>query len=514
MRRVALTGLLGLLLPLAAIAQEDHETGPAATAPDAAAVDSRTAPEAPEYRAALARLEANVSFELRQLENGQLGRYRRRDGTLEWERLLQEGALPVRADGHGLPHLPLGVFLRELARAVTTEDRTRVEELFQGASQTDLYHRHGLLSLGGRLTAVPFAPRLQRFLGPAFVRQLLRAQSDLAVAHLLPQLARGRLHRRTFAVSLAGLGLDTRTVRDELAAMPWVAKIGGYRLAKNLGLLHKFGKLGTVGGFMFVVAETVVTVYFADDVEAWLRSIRDRFVARQTLAAACLRLSRRALVDERPLDADTLRDELELWDLHWGRWRDHLLAPALAEEARLAEALVPLARRAAQLEEARAALVARAPAHPALIADLVARHGSLEGWWEARSGEEEQELRGEVERRLGRHAERLQELLREAYAPDEDPSRFPADAHALKSAASLQRLAAFTRPTTARLGTYQEQRQMLEHLRVALAAERGAGSPLLEPIDEARELIARTEALDRALVAPRPADMTSALDGR
>lgn len=508
MRRLAL--LLFFLLPLPSIAQEDPPASVAAVESDVPG----QAPDAPELRAALARLEANVTTELRQLEGGRLGSYRRRDGTLEWERIFQEDALPTDpADPERRPHLPLGVFLRELGRAVATEDRSRLEELFEGAARTDLYHRHGLLTLGGRLTAVPFAPRLQRFLGPAFVRELLRAQSGLAIAHLLPQLARGRLSRRTMAVSLAGLGLDTRTVRDELIATPWVAKIGGYRLAKNLGLLHKFGKLGSVSGFVFVVAETIVTVYFADDVEAWLRSIRDRTVARQMVGGASLRLARVAL-SEPGLDAERLADALEVWDLTWAGWRDHLLAPALAEEVQLGQALVPLARKAAQLEEARAALLERAPEHPHLLADLIDRYGSLEAWWTARVGDEERALEAEVEERLDAHARRVGELVAKAYAPDEDADHFPADVPALRRAADMQRLAQFTRPSPSRLRTYAQQRDLLGLLRQALVARHGADSALLAPIEDALALVERTEQLDRGLVAPRPGNLVGTLDAR
>lgn len=502
LRRVALTLLLASAG--AALAQEEG----ASTAQLASVVPPLT----PEHKAALERLEASVTVELRRLEQVEVARYRRRDGTLDWPRLMREGALSPRP-GEAAPHLPLGLFLRELARAVATEDRARIEELFQATASTDLYERHGLINLGGRSTAVPFAPRLRRFLGPAFVRQLLRDQTALATAHLIPELARGRLDRRTFAISLAGLGLSSKTVRDELAAQPWVASIGGFRLVRNLGLLSSLGKLSTLRGFIYVVGETIVSVYFADEVEAWTNSLRDRAASRRAIGAANLELC--LLAGQRGVDPARLAKALDAWDLAWARWRDHLLAPALAEEARLAEQLAPLARRALELEDARTALVVRLPDTPHLHADLVARHGSVEAWWAAQTGQEEGELRAEVERLLGAHSARVAARIAEAYAPVEGERRpFPRLSRELLAAATA-RDPAFGRVSESRPATYQDQRELLAALEAALIARYGEATPLRAALEDARALVERSAALDRALVAPAPrGGLAGALDGR
>ena len=491
---------------------------------DVAAVRSQIPELDPARLAAYKRLEAQVSVELRKLEGDEgLGCFRRDDGTVEWGRALQAEVLACRSDGappvagpagRAIPHLPLGTFLRELARTVASGRRERVEELFQAVAQTDLYHTHGLLSLGGRLAAVNSAPRLNRFLGPAFVRQLLRAQADLAIAHLLPQLARGRLHRSTFAISLAGLGLDTRTVRDEIASLPWVARLGGLRIARSLGLLSKVGKLGTLRGFLFVVGETVVMVYFADDVEAWAKARLDRFNARQALADATRRLCKTAGAPT--LAPDALAEELDEWDLAFGAWRDHLLAPAMAEEARLAQRLEPLARRAHQLDIAREALFTRAVEHPPLHEHLVARHGSLEGWWTARFADDERELSAALERELDAHAARVEEQVDAAYKPvlDRRPWLEGAPDEVLLGVATDAWAPRLASPTPSRLQSYQDQRDLLALLRRALERRHGAGSPLLREVDRARALVERTEALERGLLRPHRPGLADALDGR
>ncbi len=497
---------------------------------------------AAELNAEVERLELRASAEAGHgAGEGALARYRRADGTLRWKELAADRA---RHEGRALGQFGLSLFLKEMAVVVRTGDRLRVEEFFDGLLSTDFYVHYGVFSLGARAGEVAFARSLERVLRPRFVASLLKSNVALATGLLAGELAAGTLSGEHFAISLASLGLSTTAVRAGVLGLTWVRDLAQARTAALTGTSRRLltaGRLAGATGWIYAVAETTVVLYVAEALEERLHAWKDEAEARAKLVAACkalLATSVRLGRGERPDAAAELEAALAAHAQAWTGWRDHLLAPLAAEDARLQARLAGFARRAKILADERAAATVGLEAQPALAARIVARHGSLEAWADARAREDEASLQDDVDLALAAHTRARDEVLRAAYgAPRRgaplfagvshlewaargglaagDPwrgRRDPLAAWARRSARSTFD-AALGRASRNRLEAYGDERAVLE-LAARLLGARGV------PVRSAAALATRAEALDARAYAWSTAEptttrgLTGSVDGR
>ncbi|MCO5170302.1 MAG: hypothetical protein M9894_28535 [Planctomycetes bacterium] len=434
--------------------------------------------------------------------------WRRADGTLDWSRA-------ARTEGGALLHFTLALFMKELAVVLRTGDRLRVEEFFDGLLTTDFYVHYGLFTVGARVGEVAFARYLQGFIRPRFVGELLRSNVALATGLALPELVAGRLEARTFALSLGALGLSSAAVK---------AGAGGVRGLVELARPARAARLAGAVGWVYTAAETAVVLYLAEHVEAQVRGWLDARAARRAVAGEVRDLLAVARLP------DLLPDELEAaLDAHhaaWTAYRDFFYTPLLVEDARLAARFERFAREAKLAADERAAVLARAAAQPALRRNLEERHGSLEGYARARAAEAERDLGRRIDDALAAHRAAHARLVGEVYAPGDgreylggvdrpawhalgavaghplDPWGARDDLAARLGRARARRAfdAALERPSSTRLGAYDDERRVLLVLSEALAARADLGEVVAAALDR----VDQTEALDRGLVAPRP----------
>ena len=309
-----------------------------------------------------------------------LSRYRRADGTLEWQRLTRDKALH---QGAGVAHFALALFLKELAVVMKTGDRSRIEEFFDGLATTDFYVHYGLFSAGAQAGNVAYSRFLARHVKPRFVSKVLRTNVVLATGLLLPELVGGHFEGRAFAIDLASLGLSATAVQSGVAGIRWVVDLRRGDAAARLARAgSRLTRLARLGGWFYTVAETAVVLYVADEVSAALNEALDERSARQAVVAA----SQELLDAMRSAEVSAAEAQLSLEALQAAheRWRGFLLQPVAAAEARYQDRLQAIAREAKLLAEQRAQ-DARLAAHPHLARRLIERHGSLEAWAEAQT---------------------------------------------------------------------------------------------------------------------------------
>ncbi|MGE0712819.1 MAG: HD domain-containing protein [Planctomycetota bacterium] len=339
-----------------------------------------------------------------------LVRFRRADGTLQWRPLLAERA---KAEGAGLLHFTLALFLKELAVVLETGDRLRIEEFFDGLASTDFFVHYGLFAAGARVGEVAYARYLARYIRPRFVSGLLRTNLALAAGLALPQLLSGHFDGEAFAVSVTALGLSTTAVRAGVGALKWVAELSGG--SRALGLASgklSLGKLGTVGGWLYTVGETAVVLYVADELEQAYRAWRDERAARAALGEAGVELFAALGRARDPEEADRA---LAAYGRSFAAWRDWLQSPLAAEEARLDRRLGGIARRAKLAADERAAALKGVERTPALRASIVARYGSLEAWLDARAVADEAALTQDAEAAIAAYQRAVSEGLTRLY---------------------------------------------------------------------------------------------------
>lgn len=352
--------------------------------------------------AELTRLEARVRRDLAREapRAAALDRLRRPDGTLRWGEAIRTHAL---TETTGLARFTLAMFLKELAVVLRTGDRLRIEELFDGLLSTDFFAQYGAFALGARAGEVAFSRSLERLVRPRFVAELLRSNVSLAAGLLASELAMGHFDGEAFAISLGALGLSSTAVRAGVAGLRWV---------RDLRRAGAVARAGGVAGFVYSVAETTVVLVVAEAIEERVRAWKDAREARAALVAA----GRAFAADlRRARDAAAARAAAERYDAAWTAWRDHLLAPALLEDARLRERLERLARRSKLLQDERGAALAALARAPALLADVERRHGSVEAWSAARAAEDEAALRADLEAALAAHTRAVAGHLTHAY---------------------------------------------------------------------------------------------------
>ncbi len=460
------------------------------------------------------RYEGELAAQARGLE-----RFRRADGTLRWGELARSRAA---AEGAGLLHFTLALFLKELAVVVRTGDAGRIDEFFEGLLSTDFFVHYGLFAAGARAGELAYARYLERVIRPRFVSSLLRTQVTLAAGLALPELARGTFSGEAFAISLGALGLSSTAVRAGLSGLRWVSELraGGAGLSA-LGV--RLGKLSGPAGWLYTVAETAVILYLADDIEQRVRAHLDARRAREEVATAAEALFGTLA---RARSEDEVDAALAAHGQAWTRYREHLYAPLLAEEARLFARLQELGREAKQIADERAALVTRVAAQPALRARLEARYGSVEAYAAARAAGAEAALEEETAAAVASYEERVRALMQAAYGAerrgrgylaglDADERRWlragrapgaPGDpwgarddalARLGRSVAARALRAGLRDVSRNRLETYADELELL-----TLASEALAGRPeLAARVDAAAAIVSRAAELDQRLAS-------------
>lgn len=454
---------------------------------------------------------------------------RRPDGTLDWGRFL--AAAPRPPDG-GRVHCSLAMFLRELAAVAASGERARVEELFDGLLETDFFSHYGRFAESGRLT---HRAAVARVLRTRFVDGLLETHAALTLGLALPELARGEWTGDAYALSFSALGLSSRAVAAGAAALSWVRRLTAAgrtvsRTARAVRSAKKWSRFGTLKGWVYTVAETVVVIYLADKAEAWVREELARREAHDGIEAAGLAFFRR--VGDADLTPARLRKAVDLYAEAWTAYREWLYAPLYATRAEHEGRLDRLAARARRLDGQQRALGAalRGPGLPALRRRLFARGDYLsDRLAEARAG-----LAAEADAIVAAYDQELHEELAGVYGEDRRGTPYLADApdrrwHATGSVdgapgdpgagralADLRRArsrsafrSALGDASEHRLETYADEAAAL-----ALAAEALSGRPGLRAVlARARERVARQAELERGLVAAVTHGLADALAG-
>ncbi len=335
--------------------------------------------------------------------------YRRADGTLDWGRLTRARVLP---EVGGLAHFGLALFLKEVAVVAATGDRVRIEEFFDGLLTTDFYAQYGLFVAGARVGEVAYVKTLQRYVRPRFVNGLLKTNLALAAGLALPSIVDGSFTGRSFAISLASLGLSTAAVRTGVAGIRWVVEL---KQARRAGLLARIGasRFARAGGWFYTAAELAVVLYLAEELEQLADERLALAESRAAVAAAARALI--AAANDPAATPEALRAQAARHAAAWAEHRNFLYAPLQRDEALLAARLERLADRAKVLGDERAAALARLADHPALRANVERRHGSLEAYAAARASADEAELQGDLEGALAAYERDRAAHLAEIY---------------------------------------------------------------------------------------------------
>jgi hypothetical protein len=421
-----------------------------------------------------------------------LRRYRRADGTLQWERLTRDKALH---QGAGVAHFALALFLKELAVVMKTGDRSRIEEFFDGLATTDFYVHYGLFSAGAQAGNVAYSRFLARHVKPRFVSNVLRTNVVLATGMLLPELVAGRFEGQAFAIDLTALGLSATAVQAGAAGIRWVVDLRRGDAAARLARAGRnVSRLARLGGWFYTVAETAVVLYVADDLSRALHHAVDEREAREAVRDASEALLQ-AIRDPQISSAEAQVRLAEAQAAHES-WRGFLLSSVAAAEARYQSRLESIAREAKLLADRRSS-TARLEKHPALARRLIAQHGSLEAWAEAQARADS----AKVEAKLVEAMEQLERArgaaITQAYESERRDHGYLAGAD-LQSGRFFERLTrsrAFAGLSENRLQAYEDEGALLGAL--GPLASDAAKRQLLE---EARDLNRRLAEADARLV--------------
>jgi hypothetical protein len=339
-----------------------------------------------------------------------LERYRRADGTLDWKRLTRERAL---REAGGVAHFALALFLKEVAVVASTGDRARIEEFFEGLLTTDFYKHYGLFVAGARLGEVAYAKYLQRYIRPRFVSGLLKTNLVLAAGMALPMIVEGRFEGRTFAISVASLGLSSTAVRAGVSSIKWVLQL---KKARKVGVLARLGvgsRLARAGGWFYTVAELAVVLYVADHIDKSVTEWLDGRAARAKLSEAGVAFLE-AINDPRVTPA-SVRAASDAYHNAWIDYRDFLYGPLHADELTLAARLEKVARQARILATRREGTLARLDRVPSIKANVISRFGSLEAYSSHLLRKDEEELQAKVKTYLQSYEATRSDHLREVY---------------------------------------------------------------------------------------------------
>jgi len=338
-----------------------------------------------------------------------LARYRRGDGTLDWKRLTKDRALH---EGAGLANFALALFLKELAIVTATGDRARIEEFFEGLLTTDFFKEYGLFVAGARLGEVAYVRYLQRYVRPQFVNGILKTNLVLAAGIALPLIVEGKFEGKAFAISLTSLGLSSAAVKSGAAGIRWVMDLKTARRTGTLARIGTAGRLAKLGGWFYTAAELAVVLYVAEVVETRVHEHLDLAKAREELSAAGQEFFQAIKGAPSPKDLD---EAAAAYHEAWIDYRNYLYAPLHRDEAMLAERLQRVAAQAKVKADERIALLGRLGSKPALLENVVRRHGSLEAYADHLLGRDEAELQKQVDTYLESYAINRDRHLEEVY---------------------------------------------------------------------------------------------------
>jgi hypothetical protein len=342
---------------------------------------------------------------------GRFAEFRRADGTLDIARLTGSGAL--RQVG-GVAHFGLALFLKEIAVVIATGDRARINEFFDGLMTTDFYTQYGLFIAGARGGQVAYAKYLQRYIKPNFVNSLLKTNVALAAGLALPMIVEGHFTGKTFAISLASLGLSSAAVRSGIAGIKWVKELRtAKRASSGARAVAGATRLARAGGWIYTAAELAVILLVAEKIETAAHTYLDAKAAREALAeAGSVFLD---AVNHPNADAAAVEAAVGAYDQAWNDYRRFLYRPLEVDDAVFSDRLVTVARDAKLEADERAALIARVTNKPALLASIKGRHGTVEAYADARLGKRQREIASRAKAALDSYEKSRDEHLDAIY---------------------------------------------------------------------------------------------------
>lgn len=459
--------------------------------------------------------------------------YRRADGTLDIARLTGSGAL--RQVG-GVAHFGLALFLKEIAVVISTGDRARINEFFDGLMTTDFYTQYGLFVAGARGGQVAYAKYLQRYVKPTFVNTLLKTNVALAAGLALPMIVEGHFTGKTFAISLASLGLSSTAVKSGIAGIKWVKELRtAKRASTGARAVAGATRLARVGGWVYTAAELAVILLVAEKLETAAHSYLDAKAAREALAEAGATFL--AAVNKPGADAAAVEAAAKAYDDAWNTYRAFLYRPLEVDDAVFSDRLVKVARDAKLEADERAALLTRVAKSPALLASIKERHGSLEAYADSRLGKRRSEIEAKAKAALDSYEQSRDKHLKGIYEDNRrdtaflqdvdnldwllgggqrdavgDPRNGRTDFSSRKARQRAQRELneSLLQVSGNKLESYDDEISLLD--RVAARMRQDGREALAGVIDAQREQVQALVAADRALIG-NSTGATDALEG-
>ncbi|MCA8923700.1 MAG: hypothetical protein KDD82_17955 [Planctomycetes bacterium] len=442
-----------------------------------------------------------------------LAEYRRADGTLDWTRLPAKQKQAFSLD----------LFLRELVAVVHTGERLRMEQFFAGLAETDFFEHYGAFALGGARQVVN-ARYLSRYLKPQFVEELMRSNVNLILGQHVSQIARGEVKAHVFSVSLTSLGLSAATVRAGMSALGFARRVQELKGVQNVARLSRLERLS---GWVYVVAETAVVVYFSEWKNQWLQERHAEHRAKGGLEDAANALFRALSEADAPLTLPILEARVEAYQSAWDAYREFLLRPVFLAEQRASDALGALALEGKRLDDKRRAIVSRLQAYPGLARLVLRDHGALDAFAGASIQDAERALEAKLEVRVRDLLDERAALLAEVYgaprrsrdylegAPDVrwhvrfagrdlapgDPGagKDPLSAYGLREASRVSFRLRLSKLSKNRLQSYEDEAVVLR-----LVASFLPDQPELHArVDQALSETLRAAEIDRTLASPR-----------
>ncbi|RMG10587.1 MAG: hypothetical protein D6731_17195 [Planctomycetota bacterium] len=391
---------------------------------------------------------------------------RRPDGRIDWERARRA----AKNHAAGAASFLLGLFLKDLARVIESGDRAVIEAFFDGLATTEFWSEYGLFVIGAEAGTLAYTRFLQRFVRPAFVSNVLKANVALATGMALPAIVRGRFDGKTYAINLTGLMLSSTAVKAGLAALRWVVPLG--RLSRYRGLSRLLNLARGVPGWIYSAAELAVVLYFGEEISAALGNWEAEREARGEVAARARGLLDAAARAEHA-DDPRLRRAIEGVELAFAAWRDRALAPALEATRRLNERVAAAGREATHMGLGVSRFHSLASRYPHLTRHV---ERSLE--------RSDRGVEAAIDEALGRFARERKEALEAAYekfwrASAYDPRRDPDEV------------------SENRLQAYEDEALLYE-----AAAEDAASPEVAARLREAAALAREIARREAALLAP------------
>lgn len=416
--------------------------------------------------------------------------YRRADGTVDWKRAGGGAALGF---AKGTVHFAFALFLKELAIVAATGDRRRIEEFFDALMTTDFYVQYGLFVAGAKVADVAYTRYLQRFVRPTFISGVLKTNLVLATGMALPLIVEGRLEAKTFAISVASLGLSVTAVQLAASKIPAVQTI---RAAQQSGALAKVGatagRLARLGGWVYTAVELALILTIAEEVDKAINAQVARIEAVAALAEATRALD--AAVHEPAATPESLAAAASALRGAWIDYRNGLYAPVEAEEAFFVHRLEKLAKTAKLASDERNKTLEVLANNEALRANIESRYGSIDAYADYLAGGGDASVDGQLAQELADYAKKRDALFDDVYTANRR------DTALLGEDPSLGQIeGALSNASRNRLEAYADEAEVLIHYRSQLL---DAGREDLAAVLSA-ELLAqqRLEQADRDLIS-------------